>query len=264
MTTRPSIRFDDPYWNRETFARMQGDTTGAPVHGYARGTITGVRDGEAVRPLMGYHVFSTTRLERRANGDYRRLRRELVLYTDLDTGDFLEAWDNPYTGERVAVVDITNDPTNATIKASLMDWSDWGPDHVALAADYHMYYTNALAPETWPRESGGPMVRASEFIRAVINRGDIADPSQTHLRHTGTWSRITPWLPWMLMGQAQGHIYYLGLMDTFTDPGQTPEPLLARVKARYPAFLEAPESWVDSSLSSLENYARSQTPATLG
>ena len=261
MSQPPPIRLDDPEWSRETFARMQGDTRGALVYGYARGTITGVRDGEAVRPLMGYEVFSTTRLARQDNGDYRRLRRELVLYTDLKSGDFLDAWDNPYSGERVRVVDIANDPINATIRAAPMDWSDWDEEHVALTSDYHLFYPNALKPEVWPRESGGPMVRASEFIRALVRKADIVDPERTHLPHTGTWSRITPWLPWMLMGQAPGHIYYLGLMNTFTDRGQIPARVLARVQDRYPAFLDAPETWQESSLSSLENYALTQTPA---
>ena len=47
------IRFDDPIWNRETAARLQADTTGRQVYGRCSGIVTGVRPGEAVKPILG-------------------------------------------------------------------------------------------------------------------------------------------------------------------------------------------------------------------
>ena len=39
-----------------------------------------------------------------------------------------------------------------------------------------------------------------------------------------------------------------------------PPAVLARVKERWPLYLTAPDRWVDPSLSSLENYARTEQP----
>ena len=43
-------------------------------------------------------------------------------------------------------------------------------------------------------------------------------------------------------------------------PDMAPKNVLKRVEERWPLYLTAPEKWVDPSLSSLENYARTQQP----
>jgi len=275
-------KFKDPAWNRETSARIEGDTApGKFVHGCATGVVIGVRDNEILKPLFGFDVFSGIRVIRQPNGDYQRLCRELVFYRDLATGEMLDEWTNVYTGEKVRVVDVANDPFNYVIsdhwpdppnygglnkekpprRPFLRDWRLANDNTVTMQSDIHLYYRNALDPAKWPRESAGPMNRVSELFRYVIRREDLEDPAKTHLPHQGVWNRVTPWLPWMLMGQAPGHILYAGTFGTIEKPEMAPAPVLRRVKERYPLYLTAPEKWVDPSLSSLEVYARDQKPA---
>lgn len=275
-------KFKDPIWNRETKARIEGDTTpGKFVHGYVTGTVMGVRDNEAVKPLFGFEVFSGIRVIKQPNGDYQRLCRELIFYRDIATGELMDEWTNVYTGEKVRVVDVANDPFNYVIsdhfpdppnygglntvkpprRPLLLDWALLGSDRVLLTTDIHLYYKNALDPAKWPRESSGPMNRVSELFRYVIRREDIEDAGKTHLPHTGVWNRITPWLPWMLMGQTPGHIVYAGTFSSVESMDQVPPAVAKRVRERFPLYMTAPEKWVDPSLSSLENYARTQTPA---
>jgi len=73
---------------------------------------------------------------------------------------------------------------------------------------------------------------------------------------------VTPWLPWMLMGQAPGHCQYACFMGS----GNPLDEIFSRkvldyIEKNYPKYLQAPEKWSDVSLSSLENYAREQKPA---
>lgn len=276
------LAFDDMRWNREMFARIQGDTApGKFVHGYCTGVVHGVREDEAVKPLVGFEVFSSTRVLRQPDDSYQRLCRELVFYRDLATNELLDTWRNPYTDEEVRVVDIANDPFNIVIseyfsdppsygglntakppkRPFLLRWGLVNEDTVTLDTDIHLYYRNALDPAKWPRESAGPMNRVSEMFRYFMRREDAENAALTHLPHNGVWSRVTPWLPWMLMGSAPGHIMYLGRFSSIEDPEQAPPAVVARVRAKYPQYLVAPEKWVDPSLSSLEHYARTQTPA---
>ncbi len=281
---RVPLAFDDPVWNREMFARLEGDTApGKFIFGQASGIVHGVRDGEVVKPLFGFEVFSTHRVLRQPDDSYQRLCRELVFYRDLKTGQLLDQWDNPYSGERVRVVDIANDPFNFRIseffpdppsygglntakppkRPLLLEWNLVNDHTVTLDSDIHLYYRNALDPAVWPRESSGPMNRVSEFFRYFIRREDAEDPSKTHLPHNGVWSRVTPWLPWMLMGPDPGHVLYMGRFTSIERPEQAPPAVLARVRERFPLYLTAPDKWVEPSFSSLENYARTQKPAPL-
>ncbi len=277
------LAFDDPVWNRETSARLEADIApGKFIHGYCTGMVHGIRDNEAVRPLFGFEVFSGIRVLKQADGSYQRLCRELVFYRDLKTGAMLDEWDNPYTGERVRVVDVANDPFNYVLSEYYPDPPSYGGlnkdkppkrpllrpwgllgDVVSLDSDIHLFYPNALDPAKWPRESAGPMNRVSEMFRYFMRREDVENPELTHLPHSGVWSRITPWLPWMLMGPTPGHIYYIGRFSSIKEPEMAPPAVLARVKERYPIYMSAPDKWVDPSLSSLENYARTQEPQPL-
>ncbi len=275
-------RFNDPIWNRETSAKIEGDTApGKYVNGYVTGTVMGVRDNEAVRPLFGFEVFSSIRVLKQENGDYQRLCRELIFYRDLNTGGLMDSWRNPYTNEEVAVVDVANDPFNYVISDHFPDppsygglntekpprrpfirnWTLLNDDTVVLTSDIHLYYRNKLDPAIWVRESAGPMNRVSELFRYSIRREDIENDALTHMPHTGVWNRITPWLPWMLMGTAPGHIVYAGTFSSVPSVDSVPAPVAKRVRERFPQYTVAPEKWVDPSYSSLENYARTQKPA---
>jgi hypothetical protein len=281
-TDELKARFNDPIWNRETSAKIEGDTApGKYVNGYVTGTVMGVRDNEAVRALFGFEVFSSIRVLKQENGDYQRLCRELIFYRDLNTGELMDSWLNPYTNEEVAVVDVANDPFNYVISDHFPDppsygglntakpprrplirnWTLLNDDTVVLTSDIHLYYRNKLDPAIWVRESAGPMNRVSELFRYSIRREDIENDALTHMPHTGVWNRITPWLPWMLMGTTPGHIVYAGTFSSVPSVDSVPAPVAKRVRERFPQYTVAPEKWVDPSYSSLENYARTQKPA---
>ena len=214
-------------------------------------------------------MFSTHRVLRQPDDSYQRLCRELVFYRDLKTGQLLDQWDNPYSGERVRVVDIANDPFNFRIseffpdppsygglntakppkRPLLLEWTLVNDHTVTLDSDIHLYYRNALDPAVWPRESSGPMNRVSEFFRYFIRREDAEDPSKTHLPHNGVWSRVTPWLPWMLMGPDPGHVLYMGRFTSIERPEQAPPPRSSRgSRERFPLYLTAPDKWVGAEL----------------
>ena len=105
------------------------------------------------------------------------------------------------------------------------------------------------------------MNRVSELFRYSIRREDIENDALTHMPHTGVWNRITPWLPWMLMGTTPGHIVYAGTFSSVPSVDWVPAPVAKRVRERFPQYTVAPEKWVDPSYSSLENSARTQKPA---
>lgn len=279
------IDFKDPKWNRDTYARMDGDLDPAKEKlGWLKGIAYGVRENERVRPLVGVEGFSFTRIKRLPDGSWRRLLREIVFYRDLETGKILDSWRNPYTNEDVRVVPIANDPFNYTIsdtvpqppsygglqtekrepKPFLLDWSN-GPDGTLICrTGIDMMYPNALQPDKWPRESSGPMNRVSEHFIYTIKRKDVENPQLTNLPLIGAWSRVTPWLPWMLMGSAPGHVSYFTNFATVKGVADLPADLVAAARAygqNGEKWLHAPTEDYGPSLSSLENYAREQKPA---
>jgi hypothetical protein len=252
-------------------------------YGSASGLVYGVRPGEAVRDLVGFEVVSAARAWKQADGSYRVLHRETVLYTDAD-GEVLAEWTNPYTHERVKVVDIVNDPwnetyeefeprppsygglnknTNAPRKPYVLPWREVGDGLACAQTHINLYYPSALQPEKWPRESSGKFNQVSEIFSFIMPLKDMQNESKTSLEYSGGWARITPWLPWMLMGQAPGHVLYESTVSSFDRMDRFKPKVLAYMQKTYPFMLEPPpkESWSKPNLSSLELYAQQQTPA---
>jgi SMC interacting uncharacterized protein involved in chromosome segregation len=80
---------------------------------------------------------------------------------------------------------------------------------------------------------------------------------------TGTWNRITPWLPWMLMGQSPGCMLYECMSGNADSIDDLPidRAIIDYTEKNYPKFMTAPDDETAPSLSSLEVYARTHTPA---
>ena len=280
-----TFNFMDPEWNRDAYARLQGDLDMTKTRfGWLGGPVMGVVPGEKIRPLFYMEGFSACRLVP-VEGGYRKLLREVVLYREMTPrgpGAVLETWDNPYTGETVKVVPILNDPFNYNITLNYPDppsfgglnqekppklpfilpWSVKG-DMLHLTTDIHLYYPNALQPDKWPRESSGSMVQVSELYRYYVSVADIKNPNLSQVPCSGCWSRVTPWLPWMLMGDRPGHTLYCVDFTGAAEPGHGSPQLKAWLDSTpdRAKFLTAPDSDYGPSLSSLENYARTQQPA---
>ena len=277
------IDFRSPTWNRDAWARIHGDVDPARQKFTAcSGTILAVQDGKPVKEILGFETWLVSRLLPLPGGDYRRLNKEVILYRDAHTGELIDEWRNPLTDETVEVVQVANDPFNYTISQFLIlapedfggegkpeprkiplifPWKELNQDTLVLSTDMHLYYPNPLQPDKWPRESSGEMVQVSEMMRYFVSRADLSNPDLTSVHYTGTWNRVTPWLPWMLMGRTPGHCVYMGTMTCSESTDIISPDVLAYAEQHYPQFLTAPSEDYGPSHSSLEHYAAEQTPA---
>lgn len=281
-----TLNYSDNYWNRDTMARIQGDLEfGKQKFGWYKGTVRGVMPGRKNEKLCGFEGFSFARLEDNGDGTYKKLLREVGYYTDLQTGEVLTEWRNPYTDELITnVVHIANDPFNYVISAfwpkppaygglnaddipaipMILPWQDLNNGKVLLQSNIDLFYPSALQPDKWPRESPGPMTQVTEMFNYVFDKDDLANPEITGLEFSGAWNRLTPWLPWMLMGQeAEGHCHYDCVMGCYNNMDMLSPQVKAFAEEHHPLFFNAPTEWEEPSLSSLEHYALEQTPAPM-
>jgi hypothetical protein len=251
-------------------------------YGWIDGYVMGVAPGGAVKDICGFRGIGCNRLipfEGPGHG-YRRVLREIVFYTDLKTGKILDEMENPFTGENVRVVPVANDPFNAVFRdvwpdppaygglnkekreprPFLLNWQMIG-GKLVMELHVHLYYPNALDPKIWVRESSGPMNQVTETFNYSLSLADLQNPELTTIESTGVWGRVTPWLPWMLMGQAPGHCLYNCNFASVKGLDDMPDQrIVEHIAKNYPKFLDAPTTWEEPSLSSLEWYARQQKP----
>jgi len=270
--------------NQLAYARIQGDLDwGKQKYFWFKGYTYAVQPGKKIVDLCGASGFGAIRFEPLPDGGIRRMCREVIVYTDLKSGAVLDDWKNPLTGETVRAVHVDNDPFNYLIEDHfptppsfgglnkdapppkipfILPWYQHG-DMLEMEIHIHLAYPSALQPDKWPRESAGPIAQVSEFFAHHVKAEDMQNRKLTTVDYTGTWNRITPWLPWMLMGQAPGQCQYACFMGTTKDLEQVLDrPVLDYCHKNYEKYFEAPKVWSDDrSLSSLEHYATRAKPA---
>ena len=269
--------------NKVGYARLNGDLDESKQkYGWFKGFIMAIRPNKPILDALGFQGFGVSRLEKQADGSYAKILREVGLYTDLRTGEVLEEWKNPMTNENVRVVHIANDPFNYVIEDHfpeppkfgdlnqeeipkipfILPWQQRG-DRLDMEIHINLFYPNALDPKKWVRESNGPMVQVSEGFAYHVDAAKMQDANYSTLPYSGTWNRITPWLPWMHMGQTPGHMMYSAFMGSGEDLEQVhSRQVLDYVEKHYTKYFTAPETYDPNtpSLSSLELYAIEQEP----
>ena len=271
--------------NQLAYARLQSDIDfGKQKYFWFKGYVSANRPNKKLEDMFGAQGFGVIRLNERPDGVLERMCREIIVYTDRRSGEVIDEWKNPFINETVRVVHVANDPYNYVIdqyfppppefgglnkeKAPpkipfVLPWYQHG-DWLEMEMHIHLAYPSALQPDEWPRESAGPVAQVSEFFAHHVKAEDMQNPDITSLDYRGTWNRITPWLPWMLMGQEPGHCQYSCFMGTADHPGDTlSRSVVDYAEKNYAKYFEAPTEFTQPSLSSLERYALEQEPAPL-
>ena len=279
--TGPYLDLTTGMGNMLAMARIVGDLDlGKQSHGWYRGVAMGFRPGEAGRDLFGIMGMGTGRLiPFEDKPGFTNVRRECGYYYDLDTGEVLDTWVNPYTGEEVEVLHIANPQINAPLepvvrgsrlyddpveaekaaKPFLLDWQVAG-DMLFAERHTHLYANNPLDPEVWVRESAGPMVRITDSLSYIVSLADMQNPELTSIDHAGKWVHVRPWQPFMLMGDAPGHFMFRCFTGSASSLDDMPRDIVAVVEERNPDFLTAPAE-IKPSVPGLVRFMRDRTPA---
>lgn len=274
-------RFDpqSPVDNLRAYIRMTRslDPTATTVGWFGGRVFSVIGDSEIIKPLFDVEGFGIGRTEPQADGSYRCLWREVGYYKDLATGKIMETWKNPMLGEQVEVYPINNDPVNAVLKPEftlgfnatkdqyaktikfLMPWHFVGPNAMT-AFDVNLDWKSPLDPKVWKRESPGERVRVSEYQQWRIDRTELEDKDSPSVKPYGSWNRVATWLPWMLMGQRPGHLFYRSHTLKLERVEDLPRDILAYTEKRFPKYLTAQREWVEPNVSSFEMYARDRKP----
>jgi hypothetical protein len=276
-----SQRFDprDPVHNMTAFVKLLGDASGErdAVNWYKGSIFSVIGDEKANTLLIGFEGFSVCRTIPQDDGTFMNLQREVLYYTHPFTGEILDTWQNPFTEEEVRVVHVYNDPVNSRYAPEfeqkfgddgeavsfpfILPWTFMG-DTAMTVFDVNASWKNVLTPDKWRRESSGERVRVCETLTMFLSRDDLDNPDLTAIPYNGAWQRMSPWCPWMLMGRAEGHLFYRSHYRKL--PGgvaELPAHLRDYTEKNFPDYLTAPDKWTEPNLTSFETYARDQQPA---
>ena len=291
---REALDFDDPIDNLYAFGKLWATYDDQPVYSAFHGLMFGMVGDQRLKPLFGYTGFGNFQAKVLDNGHVRLRGKEVGYFTEPRSGDILETWDNPWTGETVEVFNFLNDrirgeltpempvfqfgetsdaPTlmndgTALVREDgsvpfILPWERYG-DRMTLAWDYTHRYQNPVTPDRWPLASTGEFINPSEHFTFSCSVADLEDRDNPCAPFSCGFSRLSPWWPWMRMGQSGVEGVLFGRMNSHkTNQGYTdiPPKVLAYAERHHPQFLEPCSDWDDGfPIGTWEAYAREVPP----
>ncbi len=261
------------------------------VHGWYSGLVFGMLPNKTPDALMGLEGFGLGYTVRQDNGSYVSYWKEVGFYKDVKTNEVIESWKNPYTGETNKVMHIHNrmvkgflgprffasapvgdpegrmdfkfpnyrasdDPSNPFV----LNWQTLG-DQTSVWMDFRGEVPNLLDPKIWVKESTGARLPICEMFEFVGDADELRDPDLDRVNHSGSWIRLAPWLPWQMMGPAEGRLFYRCTTKSLNNLAELPPNILAYAEKNFPEYLVNEIDENEPSESSFEVYMKENQPA---
>lgn len=212
------LDLSDPIDNTKAFVKMRGslDETEEVVfywHGYIYNHETAAPTDPVVTsygayPIMAFEGYNIARLEKISDTEYQMLSREITVYKNL-FGNVIDCFDTfnlgAETPQFVPVVHVKNDPVNFVVGESY--YKELG-ELIVWDMDMFLSYESPLPIEEYPLYSASNTYQSVELFDFYTQRADLEDPTQNSVPVHLSWVRHGQYLPWMQMGQQQGHLVY--------------------------------------------------------
>ena len=262
LTVPPALADDDllgPAATREGDAAVLWNTKltcgtteqGVTRYGMWEGRMYSRIPGEKDRHIFDVVGINTRQCERhkdpvRGEG-YRSVSREIMVYLDPATGEIIDQWKNPWTGETVEVIHVANDPVNmrapsfardATGKPARVTLRQYG-DLLVSSREVPLFYENPLAGAY--QDYIGGKYHAMEIFNTFYSAADFLAPKGPRISPSRlAWQRVSGLLPWMRMGDRPGVMIFNATGFSTFDRAQISPKLMQILQTRYPEHLTPP------------------------
>jgi len=234
-------------------AKMTCGTTeaGVPRYGMWEGKLYSRAPGEKDRHLFNVIGINTRQCERHSDPvrgtGFRSVSREIMVYLDPRSGEIIDRWQNPWTGETVEVIHVANDPVNMRAPSFARD-AEGKPARVTLrqygdllvsSREVPLFYDNPLAGAY--QDFIGGKYHAMEIFNTFYPAADFLAPKGPRIGPSRiSWQRISGLLPWMRMGDRPGVMIFNATGFSTFERAQISPKLMSILQTRYPQYLTPP------------------------
>ncbi|MEN9826644.1 MAG: hypothetical protein RI953_2389 [Pseudomonadota bacterium] len=227
------------------FMKIRCNTSGQNAitswHGNVTTTGVAADKSQTLFKIVGYNI---ARCFKDANGNWTVGSRELTFYLDPSTGEVLNTWQNPWTKETVPVVHIANALVQQKIPSVAALPVESVGNTAILRIDVPLSYPNPLAGDArFAEYSPEPFYKAHESFSYVISGKDLAQIADVDALNDVqvVWTRVSPWLPWMKMKGAAGHLVFNAIVQKHDKDLDLPDVVRKRItNSDLALYLDAP------------------------
>lgn len=212
-TSPPTPRAADlsaPKAQLDALIRMRGALDQRLVISFVEGVYYGVMEAR-IRPLYGLSAGLFRQYRARPDGGYDYANFELVYVTDLDSGELLTEFRNPYSGRSGKPPQTRLGPSRLTITPGLEVLRPDAPGHMPSSASFHRFRApRVVGDDVWIVEESAvqappPMNFAfNEVLTYRTSLKALSDPALAHVPTDVQFAPVIGWRPWQGMEGFEG------------------------------------------------------------
>lgn len=246
----------DPRKTNEGLLKLNCYMDGRPAPWWYGGTIYVVRERQKPMPLIKFEGSETSWIRHQSDGSALLHNRTLTFFQDLGSGDYLDNFDNPFTGKRNALKanfisgnglypadgsQIRMLDTAATSETSPLGHEEIDPNKPIgsfewiVSKDIVLTIGNRAAPS---------VLQPSMEAQSVFgDRKMFFDPTVKAMPAQFTSTTFSPYMGWMDMADEPGHLVWHASGLKLEVHKDLPERYLARAEKIKPGVLLSAPQW---------------------
>lgn len=245
---RSSLDLAKPEDRFRAYMLMRGALDERLVIGFISGRYFGVVDGDMM-PLYGVVGVTFTKYRRRGDGGYDAVTAEQAYFTDLESGEWISRYQNPYTGETVDVPTTDSKPARLVFRPDLsMHLAEERPglqfsDRLFPMSERAGVVSIAQQTRTTAAFPGmAKPFRYSELVELRARRNTLEAPGVISAGCETIYTSVVNWRPWLKMGDRPGHLLGTGVGAYGATIATLPANWVAATRKHRPALLTDPDS----------------------
>ena len=223
----------------ERYMKMHASTTGGESPWYYTGRIYSVREREAPQLLFNFEGTEIYWVRRVAAGEWQLRGSTLTFFRDAATGAYLDSWVNPVTGRTIDVKPNVlrtqaGDFSHITAAANQLSSRASLPWQVEVNSVGGICW---LTTSRWLAAAPQPWIEVQTMLAP---ESELADRRVTSATSTFSSTYLAPWLRWMEMGDAPGHLVWHAAGRKVKSRNDLPTPYRERAERTSPVHFTEP------------------------
>ncbi len=248
--TPARVDFSDPEQHLNAVIKIRASLDERLCMGFIKGRYYGVVDS-TLTPLYNVLAGTISQYRRRNDGNYDARSLEVAFFTDWDTNELLETFDNPYTGKRVEVPQTRLGPSHTILSREERRLPEGGNELPGAEVSNRFLPPRVVHDDvyiveeirvTMPAGPGSAPFHYNEISTFQARMEELVDPEVKSANTQVHFNSIVSWRPWLNMAGHPGHLLGNGTGRRVFSADGLPPDYVALVRIHHPDFLDQPSA----------------------
>lgn len=251
----------DPKARTRLIAKVLGSTVEDERHAFLKFHVFGYAGDGNLIPFFSMNNYIIQKWAPGEDGTFEVQHYEVAYYSKFDTAEAISEWENPLTGETIALPHFVLGPVPRSYGPDIgKDAGSFAPDPLNITMIGDRVYVPTLTrlkngsmmtPQEWGPYGGSETSYWDSMMVFSANIEDVLDEKKNHVPAEIHSQNLVSWAPYLKLGQSPGRTMVRAYGQHINGFDDLPEDVRANLKKYTPEIFNI-EAWTEMRLDSVD------------